>query len=248
MNEFIKKIVNGIDKTNVDFIYLIGSYSRGMENEYSDIDIMVALNKGDNYSDNQYINDTYVSIHYDSKESIMNNYLDPYKYIKGFNGVKDSVVLYDTNNSFNTFKNKCISVNYLEDFNDKINDYVNTEIVDWIEEVNKACSGYVYNNPSKMLEGLHGLTYGMLDVLAVSEGITGIKEGLLPTYKDYFKDLSIYQMLENAFGVNGLEIKERVLNGFMLYKEIIRVLNYRFTDTTKSNIALAISNIDNAIL
>ena len=44
MNEFINKIVDGLDKTEIDFIYLIGSYSRSVQNEFSDIDVIIALN------------------------------------------------------------------------------------------------------------------------------------------------------------------------------------------------------------
>ena len=98
-----------------------------------------------------------------------------------------------------------------------------------------------------MLSGLHGLTYGMLSVLSVSEGIIRTKHGLLPTYKEYFIDENVYKLLENAFGVTKLDIRERIYNGLLFYKEIIKIIEYRFDDKTVFNIELALNNIKKVI-
>ena len=98
-----------------------------------------------------------------------------------------------------------------------------------------------------MLAGLHGLTYGMLDVLSVSEGIVHSKDGLFPTFKEYLTDEFVYKLLENAFGVTKLDIKDRVYNGLLLYMEIIKIIQYRFTAKTIENIDLAINNIKKVI-
>ena len=104
-----------------------------------------------------------------------------------------------------------------------------------------------YFNPTKMLSGLHGLTYGMLSVLGVSEGIVRNKDGILPTYKKYFNDDLVYNLLENAFGVSKMDIKDRIYNGLMLYIEIIKIIEYRFDGKTRKNIELAINNIKKVI-
>ncbi len=244
MNQFIDKIVENIDKTKVDFIYLIGSYSRNIQNEFSDVDIIIALKEGhDSYSDNQYINNVYVSLNYDSHEQMIENYMDPFKYIQGHIGIVDMVSLYEEDNKLKEFKEKCLKVDYLKDFKEKINEYVNKETIDWIEEVNKACNGYLNNNPTKMLAGLHGLTYGMLNVLAVSEGLVKSKDGFLPTFKDYFGYNNTYNLIERAFGIKDTNLINRTVDGLMLYTDIINIINYRFTDLTNTNILLAQQNI-----
>jgi len=244
MNKFIEEIVSKIDKTNVDFIYLIGSYSRNVHNNFSDIDIIIALKEGHkSYSDNQFINNIYVSLNYDSYEEMKKNYTDPLKYVKGHIGIVDMIPLYDDENKLEDFRKKCMGIDYLKDFKNKINDYVNSETVDWIEEVNKACNGYINNNPSKMLAGLHGLTYGMLNVLMVSEGLVSSKDGFLVTFKDYFKDETTYNLIERAFGVNQTNLLHKTVDGLMLYVDIIDIISYRFNDLTHYNVNLAKTNI-----
>jgi predicted nucleotidyltransferase len=244
MDKLIEKIVSEIDKTNIDFIYLIGSYSRNAHNEFSDIDIIIALKEGhESYNDNQFIDDIYVSLNYDSYAEMQKNYTDPLKYIKGHIGIVDMVSLYDGEDKLEEFRKKCLEIDYLKDFENKINEYVNSETVDWIEEVNKACNGYINNNPSKMIAGLHGLTYGMLNVLMVSEGLISSKDGLLATFKDYFENETTYQLIERAFGVNQTNLLYRTVDGLMLYVDIIDIIDYRFNDLTNYNVNLAKTNI-----
>ncbi len=244
MNELIKKVVSKIDKTKVDFIYLIGSYSRNAHNEFSDIDIIVALKEGiDSYRDNQYVDGTYVSINYDSFNEMKKNYLDPLKYIKGNIGIVYMVPLYDEESKLQAFKKRCIEVDYFHDFKDKINEYVNNAVVDWIEEVNKGCSSYFYHHPTKMLIALHGLTDGMLDVLAVSEGIITDKLGFLESFKRYFNGNSTYNLLERAYGIAETTLINRLVDGLMLYTDIIAIIEYRFTEKTRYNVDLTMKNI-----
>ncbi len=244
MNQYTKYI----DKSKVEYAYLIGSYSRNEHNEFSDIDIICALKEGlSTFNDNKFIDGVYVSVHYDSQSDMIGNYTDPYKYVMGHVGIKDMIVIYDPDNLVTNFKEKCMKIDYLYEFSDKINDYVNKETIEWIEEVNKSVNGYIFFNPTKMIAGLHGLTYGMLSVLSVSEGIIRTKHGLLPTFKEYFIDENVYKLLENAFGVTKLDIKERIYNGLLFYKEIIKIIEYRFDDKTVFNIEFALNNIKKVI-
>jgi len=244
VKELINKIIAQIDKEKVEFIYLIGSYASNSHNEFSDLDIIIALKEGyESYRENKYIDNVYVSLTYDSKAETKKNYSDPLKYIKGHNGIVEMVPLYDKDNQLIMFKEKCLAVNYLKDLNEAINHYVNDEVVGWIEEVNKACSGYFNNNYTKMLEGLHGLTYGMLDVLAVSEGLVIMKEGFLETYKNYFQENSSYNLLKRALGIKETTLINRVVDGLMFYTDLIQIIEYRFTAETKRNVDLAIKNI-----
>jgi len=244
MNEFINKIVAGIDKTKIDYLYLIGSYSRNSQNEFSDIDIIIALKEGtESYHDNKYIDGIYVSLNYDSHSEMIKNYTDPLKYIKGHIGIVDMIPLYDKDEKLTAFRKKCLDVNYLVDFESKINKYVNDEVIDWIEEVNKACNGYFNHNPMKMLAGLHGLTYGMLNVLAVSEGIITSKNGMLESLSEYFKNKNTYNLIERAFGIKETNLINRTVDGLMLYTDIIDIISYRFTDNTNYNVNFAMKNI-----
>ncbi len=248
MYEFIEDIVKNIDKTKIDYAYLIGSYASNNHNEFSDVDIICGLKEGfSSYSDNKYIGKKYISINYDSVSDILRNYTEPYKYIMGNSSIKDMVVLYDPSSFLKDFREKCMNIDYLNEFTDKINNYVNKQSIDWIEEVNKAVSGYIYYNPTKMLEGLHGLTYGMLNVLSISEGIVRSRQGLLPTLEKYFSNKKVYKLLENAFGVIEMDIKERVYSGLLLYIEIIEIIKYRFNDKTINNIELVMNNIKKVI-
>ncbi len=234
MLDLITKIIDKIDKSKVDFVYLIGSYARNEQNEFSDIDIIIALKDGfESYKDNQYVDGIYVSLNYDSKEEMIKNYTDPLKYIRGHIGIVDMVLLYNDNFKAEEFRELCYEIDYKTDFSVKIVVYVNRETIDWVEEVNKSVNGYLFGYPDKMLAGLHGLTYGMLDVLGVSEGIIRNKSGILSTYKEYFRDNELFCLLERAFGVDFFDLKTRVYNGLLLYREIIKIIRYRFTKKTK---------------
>ncbi len=244
MKDLINKIIAQIDLEKVEFIYLIGSYATNTYNEFSDLDIIVALKEGqESYRENKYIDNVYVSLNYDSVREIKKNYYDPLKYIKGHSGIVNMVPLYDKDNQLIKFKEKCLAVNYLKDFNEAINAFVNDEVVEMIEAVNKACSGYFYQNNTKMLEGLHELIYGILDVLAVSEGLVIVKEGFLETYKSYFQENSTYNLLKRSLGITETTLINRVVDGLMFYTDLIQIIEYRFTEETKRNVNLAIKNI-----
>jgi predicted nucleotidyltransferase len=250
MHKKVKEALETIDLNTCEFVYLLGSYARNEQTEYSDIDIKVALKEGyDGSFVNRYVNGTNLSIKYDSLEEMKEYVSNPSTYIQAYPGIKDMIVLYDEEQYSSEFRNKFLQIDYSTYFEKEINQYVNKEVIDWVEEVNKSLNGLLLHDDDKLLAGLHGLTYGMLHVFCVSEGIMYSSKGILDTMKKHFKSNStIYKLIERAYGVKKHSLKTRTLKGLRLYLELIDLMKYRFTEETQEQLVIVKKNIVKALI
>ncbi len=243
MKKRILNAVESIDKTGVAYIYLIGSYVRNRETKYSDIDIKVAY-KDDSPGRfiNRYVDGIYVSIKYDSLLEQQEYTTNPSKYIQAHPSLDDAIFLWGDEKAFQAFRDEFFLIEYNQHFHKEIVEYVNKETVDWIEEVNKTLNGLILNNPSKLIDGLYGLTFGMLHVLAVSEGLFYNKKGILETMRPAFPE-ELFVHVIDAFGVYDSDLGLRALAGLKLYLNIIEMISYRFGDDTFHNTNIIVDNV-----
>ena len=95
----------------------------------------------------------------------------------------------------------------------------------------------------KLLAGLHGLTYGILNILCVSEGIFYSHKGILDTMKKHFKNKDTYKLIERAFGVKKHSLQTRTLNGLRLFLECVDIMKHSLSEETKKQLIVVKKNI-----
>lgn len=241
--ELLKDIKQYINKEYLA-IGLFGSYSRNEQTEFSDIDIYV-LTKDYNNMETYFINGKYTTISYESLDKINIYFTSPIKYLAAYSGFKHMVILEDKENNLSNIINKILNIDYFKDLDKYIIEYINKETHEWFEEVLKAINGYHYDNEAKMLLGLHGLTYGMLNVLKVYLGLKAITENnFLSILEDYFKNNEYFiNLVKSAFGLNQETIKERVIKGLELYIEIIKIIEDKFNEKLQTDILYIVKEI-----
>ncbi|MDK2951037.1 MAG: hypothetical protein PWQ77_702 [Kosmotogales bacterium] len=167
IKDFILKRVETLKKeSGIISIALVGSYARNEENEFSDIDIL-CLKTRKKESKIEIIDKKYFVISYLNKKELEETFTSPVKASKNISGLKTSVILFDPKNYFLNIKKRAKNFLWDEEMIQKRNKYINAEFLGWIEEINKSLQGLILNDMGKMIMGLHGLTFGMFDIISI---------------------------------------------------------------------------------
>ena len=224
INKNILNKVEELKKNNYEAIALMGSYARGEEKKYSDIDIVCFLKGNDDEKDPiiNFIDNKYVVISFLNDKSVSNIFSNPKEITEYLYGIKTAKILYDKNKYLYNLIIKANKFNWTNDIQKKANNIVSKEFVGYLEEVQKAIQGLLINDIGRMLNGLHGLTFGIFNIIRIQKGIILQGENtffnqIIDYYKkdNYFNDLS-----RIAFGIDKSIISERVIAGLKLFDKV----------------------------
>lgn len=248
INKIIEKKVDGIDKTDIEAIGLMGSYSRGEEKRFSDVDIVCIL-KGDVNKKSTFIEiieGKYVVTSYVRLEEMERCFTEPESATEYILGLKQVKILYDTNGTFSNLKQRALNFKWTKELQLKANEIASRELVGWIEEVHKSIQGIISNDTGRMLNGIFGLTHGIFNVVRVQKGI--LLNGENTFYSkiiDYYGPNSRFAMLsEKAFGIcPNSGIRERIVAGLLLFDLVTDDLMSVLRNEDKLPITLAKNEI-----
>lgn len=232
INDFILERVEKLKKEKgIISIAVTGSYARNEEEKYSDIDIL-CIKKRKKASKIETIDGKYFVISYHTEKEIEDIFNTPNKASRYLYGLKSSTILFDSDNYFNKIKERAKAFSWTESLIKKRDQYINDEFIGWLEEINKSTQGLLTNDIGKMIMGLHGLTFGMFDIISI------YKEILIKSDNTYFTQI-VESMNDNddfvrnsyiAFGIeknNG--VGERTKAGlevfFHTFNEVKSVLS-----------------------
>ncbi len=220
IKDFILKRVETLKKENgIISVALVGSYARNEENEFSDIDIL-CLKTRKKEPKIEIIDKKYFVISYLNKKALEETFTSPIKASKNISGLKTAVILFDPKNYFLKVKKRAENFLWDEALLKKREKYVNEEFLGWMEEINKSLQGLILNDKGKMIMGLHGLTFGMFNIISIYKCL------LIKSDNSFFPQV-IQSMNKNvkfvknsflAFGIdksNG--IAERTVAGFEVF-------------------------------
>lgn len=244
VNVILERKISEIDKSDIEAIGLMGSYSRGEEKKYSDVDIVCILKKNANRKSTyiEIIEGKYVVTSYVTIEEMEECFTEPESATENMLGLQQVKVLYDPNKIFIKLRQRAIEFQWTEELQQKANKIVSKRLVGWIEEVHKALQGLISNDVGRMLNGLYGLTYGMFNIVRVQKGI------LLNGENSFYNRIVEYHGIssnlarlgEKAFGINQNKgIKERVVSGLLLFDEVTEELMKVLREEDKLAITLA---------
>ena len=220
IKDFILDRVEKLKKENgIISIALTGSYARNQEEKYSDIDIL-CIKKRKKASKIETIDGKYFVISYHTKKEIEDIFNTPNKASRYLYGLKSSAILFDPENYFNKIKERANAFSWTESLIKKRDQYINDEFIGWLEEINKSIQGLIKNDIGKMIMGLHGLTFGMFDIISIYKKI------LIKSDNTYFTQI-VESMNENntfvrnsyiAFGVeNNNGVTQRTKAGLVVF-------------------------------
>lgn len=185
---FLQSAIDQVDSPDVIGVGIVGSYARGQENQYSDVDFDIYVsrlpeNPYDRYT-LRYWDDKLVSLKYTLLEDERAAFTDPRRAIWAVPGLRGMRILLDKDGSLADLQQKA------KDFDWSVlqpaaNEFAGEEILGNAEEAHKILNGLARRHESTVLYATWGLVKNMLEAVAVQRGIMIISEN---RYFDLIQD------------------------------------------------------------
>lgn len=185
---FIQSILQKIDTQDVVGVGIVGSYSRGQENKYSDVDFDVFVsrlpeNPYDSYT-LRYWEDKLISLKYtllDDERAALTNPRRAIWAVPGLSGMK---IILDKDETMAELQKAAQEFDW-SPLQSAANEFAAEEIMGNAEEVHKILNGLTREHESTVLYATWGLVKNMLEAVAVQRGILIVSEN---RYFDLIQD------------------------------------------------------------
>jgi hypothetical protein len=185
---FIRSSLEKIDSSNVIGVVITGSYARGQESKYSDVDFDIFVRKlPENPHDRytlRYKDGKLVSLKYTTLEEERSALTNPRRAIWAVPGLRGMKILLDKDGSMKRLHQAAQEFDW-SPLQPAANEYTAEELMGNAEEVLKILSGLAGEQESKVLYATWGLVKNMLEAVAVQGGILIISEN---RYFDLIQD------------------------------------------------------------
>jgi len=185
---FIQSILEKIDSPEVIGIGIVGSYARGQEGKYSDVDLDIYVNKlPENVYDRytlRYLDEKLVSLKYtllDDERSALTN---PRRAIWAVPGLRGMKILLDKDSSMAALQKAALEFDW-SPLQSAADEFAAEEVMGCAEEGHKILSGLARGHESTVLYATWGLVKNMLEAVAVQRGIMIVSEN---RYFDLIQD------------------------------------------------------------
>lgn len=167
----IKSLLARLNQPGVVGLALVGSYARGQNTPYSDVDmnIFVEILPLETYT-LQYMNGHLVSLKYVTLEKEYESLALPEKAIWAVPGLKQMSVLVDDSGCLAELQQAAQNFTW-QNLQSAANEYAIGQLMGCAEEAHKIMGGLVNHNESKVLYAIWGLVKGLADAVAVQRGL-----------------------------------------------------------------------------
>jgi hypothetical protein len=185
---FLQAAIERIDAPAVLGIGIVGSYSRGQENKYSDVDFDIFVKELPpslyerytlRYWDNKLISLKYTLL--DDERAALTN---PRRAIWAVPGLRGMKVVLDKNGSMSALQQAAWEFDWSV-LQSAANEFAVEEVMGCAEEAHKILSGLTRQHESTVLYATWGLVKNMLEAVAVQKGIMIVSEN---RYFDLIQD------------------------------------------------------------
>ena len=185
---FIQSVLEKIDSPNVIGVGIVGSYSRGQEGKYSDVDFDIFVNKlpedqYDRYTlrywDNKLISLKYTLL--DDERSALTN---PRRAIWAVPGLQGMKIVLDKDDSLTALQEAAHKFDW-SSLQSLADEFAAEQVMHCAEEVHKILNGLTRGHESTVLYAVAGLVWNMLEAIAVQHGILIVSEN---RYFDLIQD------------------------------------------------------------
>jgi hypothetical protein len=176
---FIDFTLQQIDSPDVQGVGVVGSYARGQETPYSDVDLDIYVRKlPENPYDRytlRYWDGKLVSLKYSLLENERAALTNPRRAIWAVPGLRGMKIILDRDGSLSTLQQAAQSFDWLP-LQPAANEFAAEEVMGNAEEVHKILNGLARAHESTVLYAAWGLVKNMLEAVAVQRGIMIISE------------------------------------------------------------------------
>lgn len=213
-------LVEQFREPGVQTIVLMGSHARGDAGPFSDIDLVRFWTTNDlPETTTHLIADHFVVVSNEGPQTTETWFTQPHKIVKSIQGVLDAQPLWDPVGLLATFQQHASSFVWDEQIQQHANEYASTQMVGWIEEAQKSLEGLRRNDIGRLLNGKHGLSWGLLDVMCVQQGIMIGSDNIIyeAVTSTMGRDSQWTQLSRQAFGIDRLSLADEVTAGLKLY-------------------------------
>ena len=185
---FIQSILEEIDSPDVVGVGIVGSYARGQESKFSDVDVDIFVSR---LPENPY--DRYTLRHWEGKlVSLKYTLLDdelealsnPRRAIWAVPGLQGMKIILDKGGSLTELQKMAQKLDFLL-LQPAADEFAAEEIMGNAEEVHKILNGLARGHESTVLYATWGLVKNMLEAVAVQRGIMIVSEN---RYFDLIQD------------------------------------------------------------
>jgi len=185
---FIQSVLETIGSPDILGVGIVGSYSRGQESKYSDVDFDIFVSKvPDNPYDRytlRYWDGKLVSLKYtllDDERSALTN---PRRAIWAVPGLRGMKIVLDKDGSLTALQQAAHVFDW-SSLQSAANEYAAEEVTGCAEEVHKILNGLARGHESTVLYATWGLVNGMLSAVVVQRGLMIVSEN---RYFDLIQD------------------------------------------------------------
>jgi predicted nucleotidyltransferase len=222
---FIHSALERIDAPDVIGVGIVGSYSRGQETRYSDVDFDIFVSK---LPENPY--DRYTLRYWENKlVSLKHTLLDderaaltnPRRAIWAVPGLRGMKIVLDKDGSMDALQKAAREFDWLP-LQPAADEFAAEEMMGCAEEVHKMLNGLARGHESTVLYATWGLVKSMLEAVAVQRGLMIISEN---RYFDLIQDAverdsAWTRAFRTAWGLNpdGSQYQQRGIAALTLYR------------------------------
>jgi hypothetical protein len=187
-DSFLQSVLQKNDSPEVIGVGIVGSYARGQENKYSDVDLDIYVSRlPENPSDRytlRYWDDKLVSLKYTLLEDERAALTNPRRAIWAVPGLCGMRILLDKDGSITALQKAAHEFEWSL-LQPAADEFAAEEIMGNAEEVHKILNGLQREHESTVLHATWGLVKNMLEAVAVQRGIMMISEN---RYFDLIQD------------------------------------------------------------
>ena len=176
---FLQTILSRIDSPNVIGVGIVGSYARGQEGRYSDVDMDIfvsrqPVNLYDRYT-LRYWEDKLISLKYTLLEEERAAMTDPRRAIWAVPGLRGMRILLDKDGSLAELQRAAQEFDW-SPLQPAADEFAAEMVMGNAEEVHKILNGLARGHESTVLYATWGLVKNMLEAVAVQRGILIVSE------------------------------------------------------------------------
>jgi len=178
-DSFIQAVLEKIDSPDVVGVGIVGSYARGQETKYSDVDFDIYVNKlPENIYDRytlRYWGDKLVSLKYSLFDGEREALTKPRRAIWAVPGLRGMKIVLDKDGLLNKLQQTAEHFDYSL-LQTEADEFAAEEIMGCAEEVHKVLNGLSRSHESTVLYATWGLVKNLLEAVAVQRGVLIVSE------------------------------------------------------------------------
>jgi len=185
---FLRSVLERIDSPDVVGVGIVGSYSRGQESKYSDVDFDIFVSKLPENPYERYMltywDGKLISLKYTLLEDERSALTNPRRAIWAVPGLRGMKIVLDKDGSLTALQQAAHAFDW-SSLQSASDEFAAEEVMGCAEEVHKILSGLARGHESTVLYAVWGLVKNMLEAIAVQRGLMIISEN---RYFDLIQD------------------------------------------------------------